>query len=77
MSVNTLESIAGYPISPKDEEGVQKDNESLQMIESVCITWFTIEYILRLAGNCLQIVKYRHLIVLLSHFYISMLILYL
>ena len=56
MSVNTLESIAGYPISPKDEEGVQKDNESLQMIESVCITWFTIEYILRLAGKCLQII---------------------
>ena len=56
MSVNTLESIAGYPISPKDEDGVQKDNESLQMIESVCITWFTIEYILRLAGKCSKIV---------------------
>jgi hypothetical protein len=51
MSVNTLESIAGYPIAPKDENGVQQDNETLQMIESVCIAWFTIEYMLRLAGN--------------------------
>ena len=51
MSVNTLESIGGYPIAPKDENGVQQDNETLQMIESVCIAWFTIEYILRLAGE--------------------------
>ena len=46
MSLNTLESLA-----PKDENGIQQDNEILQMIESVCITWFTIEYILRLAGK--------------------------
>ena len=46
MSINTLESI-----SPKDENGIQQDNEILQMIESVCITWFTIEYILRFAGK--------------------------
>ena len=51
MSVNTLESIGGVPIAPKDENGVQQDNETLQMIESVCIAWFTIEYILRLAGR--------------------------
>lgn len=55
MSVNTLESIGGYPIAPKDENGVQPDNEALQMIESVCITWFTIVYILRLAGNSINI----------------------
>ena len=54
MSVNTLESIGSYPIAPKDENGVQQDNQTLQMIESVCITWFTIEYILRLAGNSLS-----------------------
>ena len=47
MSLNTLESLA-----PKDPEtGVQKDNEVLQTIESVCITWFTIEYIIRFAGK--------------------------
>ena len=28
-----------------------QDNEVLQMIESVCITWFTIEYVVRFAGN--------------------------
>ena len=63
MSVNTLEAIGPYPIAPKDENGVQQDNETLQMIESVCITWFTIEYILRLAGNLinyLRILFMRH-----------------
>ena len=57
MSVNTLEAIGPYPIAPKDENGVQQDNETLQMIESVCITWFTIEYILRLAGNLINYLR--------------------
>ena len=68
MSVNTLESIGGVPIAPKDENGVQQDNETLQMIESVCIAWFTIEYILRLAGMSLFKLHQCILIVLIYIF---------
>ena len=58
MSLNTLESLA-----PKDEHGVQQDNETLQTIESVCITWFTIEYILRLAGKAFNPTPHTELLI--------------
>lgn len=45
MTINTLPSL-----SKKDGSGEAKDNPHVAMIEAVCITWFTIEYILRLAG---------------------------
>ncbi len=42
MTLNTIPDLQG-------ENG--KDNEHLAMIETVCITWFTIEYILRFVGE--------------------------
>jgi len=45
MTLNTIPSIAGV-----DERGEPTDNPKLAMLEVVCIMWFTIEYILRLAG---------------------------
>lgn len=45
MTLNTVPSIAD-----RDENGNPIDNANLAMIEAVCITWFTIEYLLRLAG---------------------------
>lgn len=45
MTLNTVPAIAD-----RDEKGNAIDNPNLAMIEAVCITWFTIEYILRLAG---------------------------
>ena len=49
MTANTIPSVAIM-----DEEGNPQDNPKLAMIEAVCIMWFTIEYLLRLAGmECL------------------------
>ncbi len=50
MTLNTIPDLQG-------ENG--KDNEHLAMIETVCITWFTIEYILRFVGeeSCRQILS--------------------
>ena len=45
MTANTIPSVAIM-----DEEGNPQDNPKLAMIEAVCIMWFTIEYLLRLAG---------------------------
>jgi len=45
MTLNTVPSIAHH-----DSAGNTIDNPNLAMIEAVCITWFTIEYVLRLAG---------------------------
>ena len=44
LTLNTIPSISKF-----DEHGNQIDNPNLQMIEAVCITWFTLEYILRFA----------------------------
>ena len=46
MVINTLPALAG----PPDESGNPTDNPILSMLETICITWFTLEYILRFAG---------------------------
>ena len=47
MTLNTMPSVR------VKHEGMDEsvDNPRLALIEAVCISWFTIEYILRLAGN--------------------------
>ena len=45
MTLNTIPSIQARNI--KDEP---IDNPKLALIEAVCISWFTIEYLLRFAG---------------------------
>ncbi|XP_023334059.1 potassium voltage-gated channel protein Shab [Eurytemora carolleeae] len=46
MVINTLPDLAG----PPDEKGNPTDNPTLSIIEAICITWFTLEYILRFMG---------------------------
>ena len=44
--MNTIEEYA-----PRDERGNQTDNPKLAMVEAICITWFTLEYIVRFAAS--------------------------
>ncbi len=46
LTMNTVPAIAKF-----DESGNQIDNPKLAMVEAVCITWFTLEYILRYATS--------------------------
>lgn len=46
MTLNTMPMI-----QHQDAEGNPIDNPKLALIEAVCISWFTIEYLLRFAGS--------------------------
>ncbi len=46
MTANTIPSVGIV-----DADGNPADNPKLAMIEAICIMWFTIEYLLRLAGT--------------------------
>ena len=46
MTLNTIPSIQ---YKNAKNEGI--DNPKLALIEAVCISWFTIEYLLRFAGK--------------------------
>ena len=46
MILNTMEEFAG----PPDESGKPTENPILSMLETICIMWFTLEYILRFTG---------------------------
>ena len=45
MCLNTMPSFRHY-----DSRNRPVDNPNLALIEAICISWFTIEYLLRLAG---------------------------
>ena len=46
LTLNTIPAISG-----RDANNRQVDNPKLAMVEAVCITWFTLEYILRFATS--------------------------
>lgn len=46
MTLNTMPAI-----QHRNAEEESIDNPKLALIEAVCISWFTIEYLLRFAGK--------------------------
>ncbi|XP_031346236.1 uncharacterized protein LOC116173092 isoform X3 [Photinus pyralis] len=46
LTLNTIPSMQVY-----DDRGVAQDNPQLAMVEVVCITWFSLEYILRFSAS--------------------------
>ncbi|KAK5642261.1 hypothetical protein RI129_008428 [Pyrocoelia pectoralis] len=46
LTLNTIPSMQVY-----DDRGVAIDNPNLAMVEVVCITWFSLEYILRFSAS--------------------------
>ena len=46
MTLNTVPSV-----QHRNAEGEPIDNPKLALIEALCISWFTIEYLLRFAGE--------------------------
>ena len=50
MTLNTMETF-----QHKDLQGKFIDNPKLALVESVCISWFTLEYLLRSVSRLTQV----------------------